>query len=151
MFRMVNNHKRTATVVENEITCMSDDGFDEILDCRFGVGANEDDAASWLLANGYEEFDPAADLKAKGFVWNPNHGTYEKPQRSEMESDLLTMIEQLTDSYAVKAIVGALAQVVSDKAQALVMTPKRRRMVALNKDAVALAATAWRINSDEQQ
>ncbi len=69
MWRKTEDPKRTATVQGGVLTMMYDDGWDNLLDCR-RVFPSGTDAAAWLAADGWEEFDPNADLKAKGFVWN---------------------------------------------------------------------------------
>lgn len=68
MYRQIDNHKRTATIAKGTITIMCDDGWETILDCRIPLGSDAE-AKAWL-AVGWEEFDPNADLKAAGFVWN---------------------------------------------------------------------------------
>ena len=75
MFRRIDNHKRTAAVTGNTVTIMFDDGWETLLDCR-QTFASQAEAKAWL-ADGWEEFDPNAELKAKGFVWNGH--CYAKP------------------------------------------------------------------------
>jgi hypothetical protein len=54
---------------------MCDDGWEDILDCRITFA--NDEAAKTFLAHEWEEYDPNAELKAAGFVWNGYY--YEKP------------------------------------------------------------------------
>lgn len=77
MYRKINDHKRTATVAGGVLTMMYDDGWDNMLDCR-RVFPGDDAAVAWLEADGWELFDPNAELKAKGFVWNGMF--YAKPE-----------------------------------------------------------------------
>ncbi len=76
MYRKIDDHKRTATTYEGTVTVMFDDGWENLLDYR-RTFANDGEAAAWLVADGWEEFDPNAELKAKGFVWNGS--CYAKP------------------------------------------------------------------------
>lgn len=70
MFRKTSNHKSTASISrDNTVTVMCDDGWDTIVDYRADF-ASYAEAAAHLTSRGYEEYDPNADLKAKGFVWN---------------------------------------------------------------------------------
>lgn len=69
MYRKIDDHKRTATIHNGVVTMMCDDGWDNLLDCRMTF-VNDIAAAAWLAEGGWEVFDPNADLKAKGFVWN---------------------------------------------------------------------------------
>lgn len=71
MFRKADNHKATAFISTkgNEITFMQDDGWENLLDSRMSV-KSEGEARHVLEVRGYEEFDPNADLKAKGMKWN---------------------------------------------------------------------------------
>jgi hypothetical protein len=82
MFRQITNHKRTATVAFVRrmnaimVTVMCDDGFEEILDHQYEV-ATEAEGIANLIAAGYEEYDPNAELKAKGMVFI--NGCYRMP------------------------------------------------------------------------
>lgn len=74
MYRQIENTKRTADIATRGpnagrlITVSYDDGWEVLLDTKVTV-ANVEAAQAWLQANGYEEFDPNASLKAKGMVW----------------------------------------------------------------------------------
>jgi hypothetical protein len=69
MWRKIGDPKRTAAVNGDVLTVMYDDGWDNLLDYR-RVFPSGSDAGAWLVADGWEEFDPHTDLKARGFVWN---------------------------------------------------------------------------------
>jgi hypothetical protein len=77
MFRKIDNHKQTASfnAKKLEIVVMYDDGFEDILDYRTAC-ANEDEARAYFDRNGFEEYDPNAELKAQGFVFK--NGIYQK-------------------------------------------------------------------------
>jgi hypothetical protein len=68
MFRQIDNHKRTATIAKGLLTVWGDDGWENLLDSRTQF-ASDAEAKQWL-GEGWEEYDPNADLKARGFVWN---------------------------------------------------------------------------------
>lgn len=71
MFRQADNHRRTASIrKDNSVIVMCDDGWEEIVDYHTSPFAGEAEARAYLVGCGFEEFDPNADLKAKGFVWN---------------------------------------------------------------------------------
>ncbi len=74
MFHQINNTKRTASYAKGFVTVMCDDGWEEILDCRFTATKAEADA---FFADGWVSYDPNADLKARGFVFI--NGTYQMP------------------------------------------------------------------------
>ncbi len=76
MWKKITDPKRTASVYKGIITMMYDDGWEDILDCRFSC---ESDAAAieHLKSTGWVEYDPNAELKAAGFVWNGSN--YVKP------------------------------------------------------------------------
>lgn len=74
LYREIKNHKRTASFHKGEVTIMCDDGWEEILDCRFSCSQAEAEA---FFANGWEAYDPNAELKARGFMFI--NGTYQKP------------------------------------------------------------------------
>jgi hypothetical protein len=77
MWKKIGNAKRTATIHGGVVTMMFDDGWENLLDCR-RTFSNDIAAATWLQMDDWEEFDPNADLKAKGFVWNGH--CYAKPE-----------------------------------------------------------------------
>lgn len=68
MYRKITNHKYTATVTRGVLTKMFDDGWEDLLDSR-QTFSSDAEAIAWLGSE-WEEFDPNADLKAKGFVWD---------------------------------------------------------------------------------
>lgn len=71
MFRKIDNSKYTAHISTKGdlVTISYDDGWENLISSRITV-ANEAAGRALLLARGYEEFDPNADLKAAGFVWD---------------------------------------------------------------------------------
>ena len=77
MYRKIDDHKRTATIHNGIVTMMYDDGWENLLDCKHSFPTNKE-ASAWLIAGGWEEFDPNADLKAKGFVWNGSYYEYKE-------------------------------------------------------------------------
>jgi hypothetical protein len=77
MWRKIGDAKRTATIHNGVVTVMFDDGWENLLDCR-QTFSNDIAAATWLQMGDWEESDPNADLKAKGFVWNGHY--YAKPE-----------------------------------------------------------------------
>lgn len=77
MFRMISNHKKTASVGRDlRVRVMTDDGFEDILDYHFDV-SSEAEGVRRLLDMGFEEYDPNASLKAQGMVFI--NGTYRMP------------------------------------------------------------------------
>lgn len=70
MFRKSDDHKRTASLSKTGlVTVMFDDGWEDLLDYRRQF-ESESMGRAYLLATGFEEYDPNAALKAAGFVWN---------------------------------------------------------------------------------
>lgn len=76
MYRMIANHKRTASVHKSVATLMCDDGWEEIIDCTMNFNSDEE-AIAWLLNNGWEEYDPNSSLKAQGYIFI--NGCYRMP------------------------------------------------------------------------
>ena len=74
MYRQISNTKRTASYHKGFVTICCDDGWETILDCRFSATQTEADT---FFTNGWEAYDPNAELKAKGFIFI--NGTYQKP------------------------------------------------------------------------
>ena len=77
MFRKTTDHKQTASIHNGIVTKMYDDGFDNMLDCRVTFGSDSQ-ARACLEAEGFEEFDPNASLKAMGMVFI--NGIYRMPE-----------------------------------------------------------------------
>lgn len=78
MFRRIGDHKHTAAVSKcGLVTAVYDDGWENILSFRM-QHATEAEGIAYLLESGWEEYDPNAELKAQGFVWNG--ANYVKPE-----------------------------------------------------------------------
>lgn len=70
MYRKPADPKRTAAVAPNgTVTVSYDTGWETLVDCRLTF-ASAEAAKAHLIADGWEEYDPNAALKAQGFVWN---------------------------------------------------------------------------------
>lgn len=69
MFRKINDQKYTASIGRDfRVRVMYDDGFEDILSHHFDVGS-ETEGSARLIEMGFEEYDPNAELKAKGMVF----------------------------------------------------------------------------------
>lgn len=83
MYRKITDHKWTASIGRDlRVRVMGDDGWEEILDHHFDV-ASEQEGHDRLIAMGFEEYDPNADLKAKGMVFL--NGCYRMPAQVEAD------------------------------------------------------------------
>lgn len=71
MFRKIDNHKYTAAISTkgNLVTVIYDDGWENLVDTKIDI-KNEAEGRKLLIDRGYEEYDPNAELKAQGYVWN---------------------------------------------------------------------------------
>ena len=68
MLRKIDNHKFTAAINKGLLVIMYDEGWEDLVDSRTQFAS--DDEALAYLGQGWEEFDPNAELKAKGLKWN---------------------------------------------------------------------------------
>jgi hypothetical protein len=70
MFRQIASPRYTATISKTGlVTKLYDDGWEDIVDCKQQF-SSEVEARNYLSAQGYEEYDANASLKAMGLKWN---------------------------------------------------------------------------------
>lgn len=70
MFKKTANTKYTASASEaGFVVVMYDDGWEDIVSMTMTC-ADKAAGMAWLAANGFEEYDANAGLKAAGFAWN---------------------------------------------------------------------------------
>ena len=77
LYRKIDNHRCTAAYNAHRgaIIAMYADGFEDIVDFRHPCNS-EKEAIEYFRQNGWETYDPNAELKAQGFVFRD--GCYRK-------------------------------------------------------------------------